>query len=277
MIKKIVWMYWDRGFKQAPDLVKVCVESWQRCNPNWTMNMLDNENLSVFIDMSEIRKLNPRLIVQAFADVLRWKLLRDHGGVWVDATLYCCRPLDDWLAAEVTPEGFFAFRSPHTYLYHSWFLVGGAGSSLVQEMVRELDRFMIEFGGYRYYWDYRGLWRIYHQIENLIGHYNYELWRSYLFRKYLKATPYFFQNYLTGHVLSRFPQARKDFESLKITYGEDPHAIQTLTAHGQSSDLSKFLEYISGPCPVQKLTNKRFSDEWKDSGVLGLLNRYGRR
>merc|ERR1712216_1118044 len=42
------------------------------------------------------------------SDLLRLYLLWCHGGVWVDATMLCRRPLDHWLGTSAA-SGFFAF------------------------------------------------------------------------------------------------------------------------------------------------------------------------
>lgn len=44
----------------------------------------------------------------AESDILRLYLLKKYGGVWVDATNLCRRPLDAWLPSAAC-EGFFAF------------------------------------------------------------------------------------------------------------------------------------------------------------------------
>ena len=56
------------------------------------------------------------------ANVLRMELLARHGGVWVDATCFCVRPLDEWLPAQMS-SGFFAFARPaRSRLLANWFL-----------------------------------------------------------------------------------------------------------------------------------------------------------
>jgi len=52
---------------------------------------------------------------------VRILLLHEFGGIWVDATLLCNRPLDEWLPSTMT-EGFFAFAArPLTGCYHLGF------------------------------------------------------------------------------------------------------------------------------------------------------------
>lgn len=226
--------------------------------------------------MQDVRRRNPRITIQAFSDVLRWRLLARYGGIWADSTLYCAKPLEKWLSLNVTPNGFFCFRSPEAFLYHSWFLVGHPSSPIVRAMNYELERFFITYGGYRHYWELRGIWRLYRLLEQWAGRYNQEIWRSHFFRKYLKAAPYFFVMYLMGAVLRRNSDASSEFASLKISYGECPHALQNMTKPHVCPSLAAVRELLDSSCPVQKLTTKRFVHEWTAGGVLDLLDVYGR-
>ncbi len=65
------------------------------------------------------------------SDVLRILLLREFGGVWVDATLFCNQPLDKWLPG-VMIEDFFAFAAPAPDRpLSSWFLSAESDNYLV--------------------------------------------------------------------------------------------------------------------------------------------------
>jgi hypothetical protein len=68
------------------------------------------------------------------ADLLRLDLLAHHGGVWVDATSFCMRPLDDWLPANMD-SGFFAFHQPGPdRIISNWFLAAVPGNVLVSRL-----------------------------------------------------------------------------------------------------------------------------------------------
>ena len=193
---KNIWIYWDRGLDHAPDLVRICVDSWRRSNPSWIVRVLNDSTVSKWVSMEDVRRQNPYLTIQAYADALRWRLIDSHGGIWVDATLYCVKPLDDWINRALNDSSLFVFRCPELYLFHSWFIANSGQSSIVKGMHQEMDAFLLKYGGFRHYWDLRGIWRIYHFLEQRSGGINYWLWRSWIFRRHLKAAPYFFQNYL---------------------------------------------------------------------------------
>lgn len=275
-MEKTIWMYWHSGLDDAPPLVRVCIESWQRRNPGWTLRVLDDKTLADWVDMDDVRRRNPRITIQAFADVLRWRLLARHGGVWADATLYCGRPLDSWLAAELRRSALFVFRSEEVFLLHSWFIAARPDSVLVPALIREMTDFMCRFGGFRHYFELRGVWRIYHLIEKRSGAGNYFIWRSRLWRQFLKAAPYFFQNYLIGYLVATSPDCRREFEAISPRFGETPHALQTMTQEGAAPSLDAVRALLAGECPVQKLTLRRHAREWTEGGILDLLDRHGR-
>lgn len=104
-IPKKIWIFWDRGDAAAPPVVRACIDSWRRENPGWEVTVLDNATLTSQVEMS---RPQGRMTVQAYSDLVRLRLLRRHGGVWVDATVFCVRPLDHWLPP-VARHGFFAF------------------------------------------------------------------------------------------------------------------------------------------------------------------------
>lgn len=273
---KVIWMYWHSGFGNAPPIVRICIESWQLRNPGWTVRVLDDTDLINWVDMQDVRDKNPRITIQAFSDVLRWRLLARHGGVWADATAYCCKSLDSWLPSCASDKGFFCFRSPEKFLYHSWFLLGDPLNPTVKAMNSELERFFITFGGYIYYWELGVVWRIFHLIENISGRHNQEIWRSWIFRKFLKVTPYFIVMYLMGAAIARSPEADHEFKSVTICFGETPHALQQMTQEGKPPSVEAVRQLLVGDCPVQKLTLKRYVEEWTEGGTLELLDSYTR-
>ncbi|GAB5429723.1 MAG: hypothetical protein Devi2KO_31820 [Devosia indica] len=150
-IPKKIWMLWQQGWDKAPDLVKACAESWRRTNPEWEVRLLNEADLSETIrGYDQIRSTLPR---QARADIARTLLLNQHGGVWADSTLYCVRPLDEWLPA-VTRSGFFMFAEPRPYRsLDNWFIVGSKGNYMLAAMVEIFSAYLYRFEKpHRYFW-----------------------------------------------------------------------------------------------------------------------------
>lgn len=126
-IPKKIYINWFQGWNNAPEIVKQCLESWKHYNPGWEIIQLDSKNMHEYA--SQISNYKP-IKLQALSDILRIFLL-EKGGVWVDATTWCHRPLDDWLDLNQT---FFAFSKPTPdKLVASWFLAAEPNSKIVKE------------------------------------------------------------------------------------------------------------------------------------------------
>jgi mannosyltransferase OCH1-like enzyme len=132
-----IYILWFQGFDTAPELVKQCVTSWKYYNPDWNIVLLDTNTLTQYVNLEmyipDIKQKN--IDNTALSDVVRCILLNEYGGLWVDATTFCNKPLNDWLPACIH-EGFFAFNKPgpdrllsswflysepHTYILDKWF------------------------------------------------------------------------------------------------------------------------------------------------------------
>jgi hypothetical protein len=133
-LPKIIWMLWLQGWDHAPRIVQACRRSWEVTNAGWTIRCLDRLSAAAFMDCGETHAslADPGLPPEACSDRVRMALLAQHGGVWADATVYCLRPLDDWLF-NVLESGFFAFDRPGPdRLLSSWFLAAGPDNYIVR-------------------------------------------------------------------------------------------------------------------------------------------------
>lgn len=71
-----------------------------------------------------------------FSDVLRFELLREHGGVWIDATDFISMPIPDF----VFDGSFYSLNGAYTnglgWKWASWFMAAKKGDLLVENMCR---------------------------------------------------------------------------------------------------------------------------------------------
>ena len=137
-MKHVVWFYWHQGWEQAPWFVKQNFLSWRLHNTAWKVVFLHKGNMEDYSGASRMVAPNAhRISVTALSDVLRLDLLANRGGVWVDATVLCRTPLDDWLPQAAAPSGFFAFRSRCADRdLASWYMAAEAGNYLVRQWLR---------------------------------------------------------------------------------------------------------------------------------------------
>lgn len=94
-IPKILHVIWVGDESKRPDN---CIQSWIDLNPEWTVKVWGNEDLEneAWVNARHMRAMwNKEL--NGVADLMRWEILYNEGGVVVDADSVCVRPLDDWL------------------------------------------------------------------------------------------------------------------------------------------------------------------------------------
>jgi len=139
MVPKNIFIYWNQGESSAPDIVKLCIESWKINNPNWSLTVLDkdkaNEELS--------RKYLPKDITEAsYSDLLRLHLLEKYGGIWADATTLCFNPLDHWVHTLLLSSDVFLFTNPTAdRTIASWFIASRKNSAGVRVWNKNAQKF----------------------------------------------------------------------------------------------------------------------------------------
>ncbi len=132
---KVLWIYWHQGWENAPEIPLKCLESWEANNYRWTIKKICQKTLSNYIDLEqELSGIAAKdITLTALSDVIRILLLEKFGGVWVDSTLLCRIPLDNWLPY-FEEEGFFAFSKPEKdRLVSSWFLFAKKDNYIIKK------------------------------------------------------------------------------------------------------------------------------------------------
>jgi mannosyltransferase OCH1-like enzyme len=71
-----------------------------------------------------------------FSDFLRLSILIKHGGLWVDSTCFCNKPLDEWL-----PEKCFIFQNlKMSYEISTWFIYSEPEHALIKTWYETANR-----------------------------------------------------------------------------------------------------------------------------------------
>lgn len=108
--EKIIWVCWLQGVENAPKLVQVCVDSIKRNSGEYKVVELTEENISQYITLPDYiwDKYHAGIISRThFSDVLRFALLTEKGGIWIDATTL----LTGELPSYVTNTPLFVYHS----------------------------------------------------------------------------------------------------------------------------------------------------------------------
>jgi len=120
MLQKNIFLLWLQGWENAKWLNKQVAESWEINNPEWKIHYIDLANLKDYVnDIDYIYDEQKKISPQAKSDIIRLSLLKNHGGIWADATMLCMQPLDHWVYEAVEPSQF--------WMYH------GSGSGMTKE------------------------------------------------------------------------------------------------------------------------------------------------
>ncbi len=130
---KSVWTFWDKGFEEAPAIVKRCLES-QALHFGKRLVVLDEKTIHDYVELPDVIVAKRNLMTTThFTDILRLLLLRKYGGTWIDATVF----------VSATPANaqtnFFAFSRPHDpFLLSSWFLQADTENYVVAKWLNTL-------------------------------------------------------------------------------------------------------------------------------------------
>ena len=101
-IPRIIHSIWI-GDDPLPDEHARLGETWRELHPEWEHRLWTEEHVPAVPAADRARNVAER------ADVLRYEILRRHGGVYVDVDVECLRPLDDLLTGV---EVFAAYEVP---------------------------------------------------------------------------------------------------------------------------------------------------------------------
>lgn len=95
-IPKKIWTYWDN--ESLPDVVEKCIQTWRKHNPEYTVIVLNKNNLKEYlpdIDFTKIKHITDS--PQKYSDMVRLHTLSKYGGIWSDASIICLKSYDTWI------------------------------------------------------------------------------------------------------------------------------------------------------------------------------------
>jgi hypothetical protein len=251
--KRTIWSYWHQGLDSAPPLVHACLDSWRRLNPAWRIVALDRDSLAEWVDLREAVDVSRSdLTLQKISAIARLCLLRRHGGVWADPTVFCLRPLDQWLPTSV-PGGFFAFRNPgRDRLMSNWFIAAEKDSALLAALH---DAFIAFMNSRSFSNQNNRFGRIALQALHPVLSRNVSLTRHWLsprLQDRLRAYPYFIFHYVFNALILTDPGLRGSWAQVPALDAIPPHRLQALAR--RPGGLARAIEAIDRDAwPLQKL------------------------
>ena len=94
-----IWIFWWQGYDTAPLLVKKCIDSIIKNAGNHQVVLITKENWKNYADIPDyiIEKVEKSIIsLTHFSDILRMSLISEHGGLWLDATIFVSRKIPEY-------------------------------------------------------------------------------------------------------------------------------------------------------------------------------------
>ena len=178
-----IWTLWWQGVEQAPEIVKVCLKSQQEnmVSNGFQYTVITKDNWKQFIDLPKhiIEKVeNGKITLTHFSDIIRAELLKQYGGIWIDATVFCNKKLDLKPVTELFTAKYSLTPKSMTLGRWTGFLIGDKKGS-------KLFSFMSE--AFSQYWE-----------------------------KYDSLVAYLLIDYIIAIACKHFPEIRNEYEQLPI-------------------------------------------------------------
>ena len=221
---KIFWWCWLQGAENAPPLCKLCLKSLRKNYPDYQINIVTQKNMLSFVRFPKhiVDKVNARKITAThLSDLLRLELLINHGGTWIDSTVFCTGREQNYLR-----EPLFIFqntwRNAPAHLGSSWFIVSQKGNPILRT-TRDLL--------YKYWEDHDelgagGFYFLFHCMFKLAAEKYSELWREV--PPSSNVPPHLLQfSFFDRYDPDRFEQIKNGSHFHKLTWKYPPQLLSS--------------------------------------------------
>ena len=158
-----VWICWLQGKENAPELVQHCLRSIEHHITDREIVYLDADNFADYCDIPDniIRKWKTGVITNThFSDILRLALLTQHGGLWLDATVYMTGSLPTY----VTQGDFFVYRDGFfdcdVINFGSWIIYAKPNNLMLNETLALLYAYWQKYDYMKHYFLLHLLFRL---------------------------------------------------------------------------------------------------------------------
>lgn len=132
-IPRVIYTFWHS--RELSPVVRACVDTWRTHNPGFEIVVIDSESAPAFL--GDLAYLRGRTTFQQLSDLVRSAVLRDRGGVWMDASIFCTGPIQLPPGAE-----FVCYNYPgeDTICPENWFIACARGCDFMRRWAAEFAR-----------------------------------------------------------------------------------------------------------------------------------------
>lgn len=161
-IEKNIFIFWWDGFEKAPQIVKVCLESIKYNYYDYNIIEISKKNYKDYTDINlEIISAfeKEKISIQTFSDILRFNLLKNNGGMWIDATIFFEKRCDLFKKLENQSFNSLYFDSSKYFLNYkdekcSWsgFFIASRKNGVLVEAINDIfEKYFIKYKEYTTY------------------------------------------------------------------------------------------------------------------------------
>lgn len=188
--EKVIWTYWDQGINNLPYFNQECIKSWKKFNPKFKVILLDRYNLFKYLNYQDLPENWSYFPPQLKSDFVRIALLDNYGGVWMDSSIICIKPLNKLFTFDKSLEGFALqgfSRNNDLSVFENWFISARKGSYIIKKWREEFTKVYKDKKKFTELSnrDFEGI-----DFQN-INHYNFYLGMHLIFQKCLQTDPLF--------------------------------------------------------------------------------------
>jgi hypothetical protein len=156
-MKPKIWIYWDNkpGITQPPEYIRMCWETIvKHCGESCDINFVTTENVKQFLPsisdvFFNIAQINNK------SNYLRYHLLHEHGGIWLDSDLVVLKDLAPMLDLLKDDIDLVATASPSLKYQEpeSGFLVSEPKGKLITRAAQYIDHMLnLQAPGHIFQW-----------------------------------------------------------------------------------------------------------------------------
>lgn len=161
-IEKNVFVFWWDGFEQAPEVVKECLAS-VKCY-YYDYNIIEITKLT-YRDFTDIHTEiingfeNGSISVQTFSDILRFNLLKNNGGIWIDATIFFTSKFEmietlrdkSFESVQFSSSGSFLQYKEQVCSWSGYFIASRKNGLLVSAADHVFEQYYLKYKTYSIY------------------------------------------------------------------------------------------------------------------------------
>eukprot|EP01084_Bolivina_argentea_P317556 550605_1 len=137
-IPRIIWTFWNGN---PSPIVRLCIDTWKRTNPEWKIILLNENNVNEYILKSDLPKYWDYYSGQyaRLTDFMRLYLLCKYGGAWLDASIILNKKLTDIFPLNNKKYEFWGGYADHNMspsksfivTPESWLLISRPGNKFI--------------------------------------------------------------------------------------------------------------------------------------------------